>query len=267
MTARYAHLRTNDSVDQDHVHFLGVDFARFDADRILDDLRDLAYADEFSYVVTPNVDHMVQLNNDSDIELTRRIRDAYDGAAMSLCDSRILAGLARLSGTPLDVLPGSDLTRELLGDGLRPGDRIGLVGGSGSQLVWLRNLWPEVECIQYVPRMGILRDGQAQLEVIEFVEAAKCHYYLFSFGAPQSELVASEIRRRSKASGVALCIGASVEFLSGDKRRAPRWVQERSLEWAFRLLTEPKRLWHRYLVRGPRIFGIWWRDRRSLRLS
>jgi UDP-N-acetyl-D-mannosaminuronic acid transferase (WecB/TagA/CpsF family) len=61
------------------------------------------------------------------------------------------------------------------------------------------------------------------------------------------------------ATGVGLCIGASLEFLTGAKRRAPLWLQRLGLEWLFRLLTEPRRLWRRYLVEGPRIFVLWWR--------
>jgi N-acetylglucosaminyldiphosphoundecaprenol N-acetyl-beta-D-mannosaminyltransferase len=60
---------------------------------------------------------------------------------------------------------------------------------------------------------------------------------------------------------VGLCIGASVEFLSGAKRRAPRWMQRAGLEWLYRLLSEPRRLWRRYLVKGPRVFKLWWAGR------
>jgi exopolysaccharide biosynthesis WecB/TagA/CpsF family protein len=59
-------------------------------------------------------------------------------------------------------------------------------------------------------------------------------------------------------------VGASLEFLAGEKRRAPRLVQAASMEWAFRLLSEPGRLWRRYLVEGPAIFRIWLDWRRSL---
>lgn len=263
MTAQHAPLRFQHPPVSHHVHFLGVDFMKFQGNRILDDLRELAYAKRFSFVVTPNVDHLVGINCNDDIELGLRIREACLGAAMCLCDSRILARLARFSDLKLDVLPGSDLTRELLLHGVRPGDRLALVGGTPRQLEWLQANWPDITCCQFIPRMGVLRNPQAQREIAEFVETVPCDYYLFAFGAPQSELVALQIRRRGLARGVALCIGASVDFLSGDKRRAPRWFQERSLEWAFRLVTEPRRLWRRYLVRGPKIFSFWWRHGRA----
>lgn len=258
MTAQHVPLRRQLSVGSDHVHFLGVEFTKFDAAHILDDLRRLAYAKRFSYVVTPNVDHLVGINCNEDIELGLRVRDACLAAALCLCDSRVLARLARISGQRLDVLPGSDLTRDLLLHGVRPGDRLALIGGTPRQLEWLQANWPDIDCFQFIPQMGVLRNPQAQREIAEFVEKVPCDYYLFAFGAPQSELVALQIRQRGVARGVALCIGASIDFLSGDKRRAPRWFQKRSLEWAFRLVTEPRRLWRRYLVRGPKIIGYWW---------
>ena len=80
-----------------------------------------------------------------------------------------------------------------------------------------------------------------------------------AIGAPQSELICALIRQRGEATGVGLCIGASLEFLTGAKRRAPRWMQKAGLEWLFRLANEPGRLWRRYLLEGPAIFWIWWR--------
>jgi hypothetical protein len=53
-----------------------------------------------------------------------------------------------------------------------------------------------------------------------------------------------------------LCIGASINFLTGDERRAPRWMQRCCIEWAHRLMLSPRRMAHRYLVRGPRVFGL-----------
>ena len=186
MTVQHAPLGLRQRPASHQVHFLGVDFMKFEADRILDDLRELAYAKRFSFVVTPNVDHLVGINCNDDIELGLRIREACLGAAMCLCDSRVLARLARFSGLKLDVLPGSDLTRELLFHGVRSGDRLALIGGTPEQLEWLQANWPNITCCQFIPRMGVLHNSQAQREIAEFVETMPCDYYLFAFGAPQS---------------------------------------------------------------------------------
>jgi exopolysaccharide biosynthesis WecB/TagA/CpsF family protein len=62
---------------------------------------------------------------------------------------------------------------------------------------------------------------------------------------------------------VAFCIGAGLEFLIGDQKRAPRFLQRLNLEWAHRLATNPRRLWRRYLVEAWAIFPIYRRWRRS----
>jgi len=87
--------------------------------------------------------------------------------------------------------------------------------------------------------------------------------YFFAVGSPQSELICSLIRQRNRTAGVGLCIGASLEFLTGSKLRAPHWMQRVGLEWLFRLVNEPTRLWRRYLLEGPVIFRIWWQWRFS----
>jgi hypothetical protein len=64
---------------------------------------------------------------------------------------------------------------------------------------------------------------------------------------------------------VGLCVGASLDFLGGKARRAPLWMQRARLEWLHRLLREPRRMWHRYLVEGPKILLLWQRWRRTRR--
>lgn len=247
------------------VKFLNLHFTTLSDDEILRKIRHLADIDQFSYVITPNVDHIVTLNRAPFREPTHGVQQAYADATLHVCDSRILAKLARASRIALPVFrgSGSNMTRLFLEHWLRPGDRVALVGGTPAQLQWLSSRWPEVQFLQHIPPMGVLNDSDAQGGIASFVESASSNVILFALGAPQSELVCGQIYRRGQARGVALCIGASIEFLSGAKPYAPRWVHDHSLEWAFRLITEPRRLWRRYLVDGPRIFRIWWRDRRQ----
>ena len=101
----------------------------------------------------------------------------------------------------------------------------------------------------------------AQQDIVEFVEGCPAGVYFFAIGSPQSEVVCAMVAERHRARGVGLCIGASLEFLTGAKSRAPRWMQRTGTEWLYRLASEPARLWRRYLVEGPQIFLIWWRWR------
>lgn len=217
----------------------------------------------FSYVVTPNVDHVVMLHRAS--EATDAFRRAYACASLILCDSRILARLARLSGLRLSVVPGSDLTAALFRTGAFARRSVAIVGGDTRLPARLAMLYPDVRYAQHCPPMGVLRDPAAMEAIVAFVEHQQADVILFAIGAPQSEIAARLCSISSRTRGVALCVGASLEFLTNDKRRAPHWIQRLGMEWAFRLASEPRRLWRRYLVEGPRIFIIWWQWQRTRR--
>jgi N-acetylglucosaminyldiphosphoundecaprenol N-acetyl-beta-D-mannosaminyltransferase len=79
---------------------------------------------------------------------------------------------------------------------------------------------------------------------------------LLCVGCPAQELIAQQLAELGCRSGIALCVGASIDFLTGTRPRAPLWLQRFSLEWAYRLAQEPSRLWRRYLIESPKILHI-----------
>ncbi len=215
-----------------------------------------------SLVVTPNVEHIVMLQGKAYPErVTEEFVSAYQAASLRLCDSRILRALAWLRGVSLTVLPGSDLTMLLFEQGWLNGRKVALIGGDAAMPQDLKVRFPDVDIVQYIPPMGVLENEPAIERIAEFLQSDNWHYILFAIGAPRSEIIAHRIMCRGTTRGVAFCIGASIEFMLGRKRRAPKWMQRAGLEWAFRLLTEPRRLWRRYLVDAPKIISIFaaWR--------
>ena len=105
--------------------------------------------------------------------------------------------------------------------------------------------------------MGLRTNAAARSEAAAFLASAKARFGFVTVGSPQQEMIACEAAEGPGAGGIALCIGAGLEFLTGDQKRAPRQLQMAGLEWAHRLATNPRRLWRRYLVEGPRIFAIY----------
>lgn len=244
--------------------FLGMMFDRWSAAAVRARVADLAEGHAFTYVVTPNVDHIVQLHRSDDPTHI----GSYERATLCVCDSRILQRLASWSGLDLPLVRGSDLTRDLLAGVLQSG-KIAVIGGDAQFHHDIALRYPRFEWQFHQPPMGVRRNAQARTAIAEFVEASGADVIFFVIGAPQSELVCSEILERGRARGVALCVGASLAFLTGARRRAPLWMQRASLEWLFRLVSEPRRLWRRYLVDGPEIFVIWrrWKRTKAARLS
>jgi exopolysaccharide biosynthesis WecB/TagA/CpsF family protein len=242
------------------VAFLDMLFDPLMGDQVIADLRSRTPDMPFRYVVTPNVDHVVRLSR---LDPAGPERKAYADAGWCLCDSRILSKLAALRGVRLPVVAGSDLTMRLLTDVLVSGDRLCLIGGDERAGAALEALRPDIKVLQHIPPMGLRLDVDGRSAAARFAAGSAARFTLIAVGSPQQELIALEMREMTSATGTVLCIGASIDFLTGKERRAPRWMQRAALEWLYRLLRDPLRLWRRYLVEGPRIFLLAWRWKNS----
>jgi exopolysaccharide biosynthesis WecB/TagA/CpsF family protein len=206
----------------------------------------------FGYVVTPNADHLIRFHDDPSF------REKYADAQFVLSDSRFLSHvLALTKGIRVPVCTGSDLTAQLLTRVVKPDDRLVLVGGSSEQAALLKQMFGFTNLKHVNPPMGFIRDPGAVTSVLEFIEKqSPFRFCLLAIGCPQQEVIAQKLKQRGVARGLALCIGASVNFLTGQEQRAPQLIQKLGLEWVFRLLQSPRRLGYRYLVRGPRVFTV-----------
>ena len=246
----------------DRTDFIGVGFDRLTMEQTLERLAAVTADAPYAYLVTPNVDHMVRLERSE--QTLPELRRIYAEADICVCDSRVLARLARLFGIDLPVVTGSDLTRLLFERIIKPGDRVAFVGGDAVLLETFQRLYPAVEFHQHLPPMGLLRNPAAREEAARFIAECKARFSFIAVGSPQQELIAAEVRAFPQARGTALCIGAALEFIAGRQQRAPEALQRAGLEWAHRLASEPRRMWRRYLVEGPKIFQLalrWQRTR------
>jgi exopolysaccharide biosynthesis WecB/TagA/CpsF family protein len=239
--------------------FLDVSFDAAPMNQILSEIAAFRPGSRYGYLVTPNVDHLVRLHGQS-AEIPE-LANIYRDADFCTCDSKVLARLAKWRGVNLPVVPGSDLAALMFEQVISSGDRIAIVGGNAELLADLQAKYPDVTFVQHRPPMGLMQDPEARRAAAEFIAAQEPRFTFVCVGSPQQELIASEAGKIEGSRGLALCVGAALEFITGTQKRAPLLARRLGLEWAHRLLSNPRRMWRRYLVEGPAIFLLAYRWR------
>lgn len=206
-------------------------------------------------VVTMNVDHAVQL------EKPGALRDAYARAALRYADGMPIVWLSQLTRRPLPArVAGSDLVPLVLELAAQSGLRVHLVGGAPEVAAEAERrvleAYPTLTWTGHVsPPRGFDLDPAVDLAIAEQVAQSRPHIVLVCLGAPKQEAWALRHEELLRSS-VLLCVGATVDFLAGTQRRAPAWACRAGLEWAYRLASEPRRLWRRYLVDDRRFLTL-----------
>jgi N-acetylglucosaminyldiphosphoundecaprenol N-acetyl-beta-D-mannosaminyltransferase len=213
--------------------------------RIVDELA----AGRGGVVVTPNLDH-----------LRRYLHDVNFGALVAEADLVVADGMplvwaSRLQGTPLpERVAGSNLIGSLSAAAAEKGKSIFLLGGSpgtaeGAARV-LASRYPQLIITgYYFPPIGFEQDPAEMANMIAVLSTAKPDIVYVALGSPKQERLIAKLRQILPNSWW-LGVGNSFSFLCGDVRRAPLWLQRIGLEWAHRLLQEPKRLFRRYILVG-----------------
>jgi len=225
-------------------------------------IADLVERRDPCFVVTPNVDHVVRLQREPEL------RALYADAALSLADGVPLLWAARLLGEPLRAkVSGSDLVPRLCEQAALLGQRVFFLGGrpgaAASAAKRLCARWPRLTVAGVAaPSRGFEADPQRNARVLGAVLDAAPDLLLVGLGSPKQELWI-QAHHRALGVPVSIGVGATFDYLSGQVPRAPRWMQRVGLEWSWRLLREPRRLWRRYLRDDPAFLVYLWRELRG----
>lgn len=163
-------------------------------------------------------------------------------------------GLRRLGVPAASRVYGPDLMRALCQRAQRDAIAIGLYGGTPRSLDLLtqalRDAYPRLQiAYAWSPPFRPL-EPEEDAETTAAIVASGARIVFVGIGCPKQEVWMEHHRGRIPA--VLVGVGAAFDFLSGTKRQAPRWMMRAGLEWVFRLASEPRRLWRRYLRHNPR---------------
>jgi N-acetylglucosaminyldiphosphoundecaprenol N-acetyl-beta-D-mannosaminyltransferase len=177
---------------------------------------------------------------------------------LTLLDGRPVARAVRraLGPASAELHPGSELLPHVLSLAAETGARVVLLGGSDD----LRRAWSAALAAEYAG----LRDAGtrrvdwpwldqpgAGAELAGWVAERRADVVVISLGKPRQELWMRDHGGATRAR-LLLAFGSAAEYVAGTTRRPPDWAGRHGLEWAVRLVREPRRLWRRYLIRGPR---------------
>lgn len=201
-------------------------------------------------VVTPNAHFFVKAGRDPST------RQLYNSADISVCDSRIIQRLLWLANMRVPLIAGSDLTAEIFSHPQARNLRIAVIGGKPGYAAKILQRF-DLACFNQIdfPWQPIFSDK----DIDEICSRISGQYDLVfvCLGSPLQERVATQLRKIDDGRfPTVLCVGASLDFLVGAQKRAPVFVQQLGLEWAFRFTHNPTRLFKRYFIECPAIFVI-----------
>ncbi len=210
---------------------------------------------ELSYIVTPNTDHIIKLQKDTEFQ------KIYREAACVLPDGMPLLWAGRFLRTPLkERVTGSDLVPRICERAAQKGYRLFFLGGrpGAAQKAKERLLgrFPPINIAGvYAPPFGFERHPEENKKIEKIIREAAPDILLVGLGAPKQE---KWIYMHRKELGVPVSIGVGVtfEFIAGMVKRAPYWMQRSGMEWLWRLMMEPRRLWRRYLIEDMEFFRL-----------
>lgn len=216
--------------------------------------------DTGNYVVTPNADHIILLENQP------KLREVYADASVVVADGMPLVWFSQFLRPRLpERVKGSDLMISVCEQAAAHGLRVFFFGAAKGVAEKAKEMaeesFPGLQvCGCYSPPMGFEKDHAASLEAIDAVNAAAPDILFVGLGAPKQEYWMFDYRNILRAR-VMLGIGAGIDFMAGNIKRAPRILQRLGLEWFYRLCLEPRRLVARY-ARDFLIFVIFLRELR-----
>jgi len=182
----------------------------------------------------------------------RRFAEALQAADLSVPDGISVVLASRLLGRPIpERVTGGDLMERLCAEAARHGFSIfflgGLPGAAAAAAANLRRRYPALRIAgTHCPPRGFERDSMESAHIRQLIKDAAPDLLCVAFGAPKQEVWMHE-NCPSLPIGAAIAVGAGLDTQAGLRKRAPRWTHALGMEWLYRLIREPKRLWRRYL--------------------
>ena len=224
-------------------------------DETLDEIDGLIQKRKKSYIVAINVDVVMKMESDT------YLRKITDNADMVLVDGKPLIWISKLHKHPIkEKVSGSDLVPELCRMAADKNYSIFIIGGKDGVAEQAKNKleqkYPDIRIVgTYAPPLGFEKDEAELKKINQMISDLHPDLLIGCLGCPKQEKWIYENYMKYDAA-VSVCAGATVDFLAGNIKRAPRWMSNHGLEWFYRFLQEPKRMFKRYFVDDLKIIKL-----------
>lgn len=213
-----------------------------------------------SYVVTPNLDHIVIMEKD------KEFHEIYNNADLVVTDGKPLIWISKLLGTPIkEKISGSDLFPKMCNMCANRGYSIFILGAAegvaDKAAENLKASYSELNIVgTYSPPIGFENNEIELKKIASLIEQTRPDVLAVSLGSPKGEKF---IYRHLKEYNIPLSIsiGATIDFEAGNVKRAPKWMADHGFEWLYRITQDPKRLIKRYWNDAVKIIPIYIKHR------
>lgn len=237
------------------IKFMNTDIDNLTMAETLNEIDKLIQKKNCSYVVTPNVDHIVRLEKDEELQ------KVYKNASLILTDGKPLIWISKWYKTPIkEKISGSDLFPRVCQLAANKNYTMYLLGAAeGVADTAARNLmkkYPGLNIVgTYSPPFGFEKNEREMNKIKTQIQDVHPDILIVGLGCPKQEKF---MYYHCKELGVPISfgLGASIDFEAGNIKRAPKWMSNHGLEWLYRFSKEPKRLFKRYFVDDLKIIQV-----------
>jgi len=240
------------------MRFMNISIDNVTMDEALEKISYLVENTKQSYIVTPNVDHIVKLEKD------KELLKIYMDATLILTDGQPLLWISKFYKTPIkEKVSGSDLFPKVCELAAEKGYTIFLLGaGEGVADIAAKKLSEKNKGLNivgtYSPELGFENNPTEVARIQELIKSKSPDILVVGLGSPKQEKFIHKNKEELNVS-LSICIGAGIDFEAGVVKRAPKWMRRCGLEWFFRLCKEPKRMFKRYIIDDLKIIGLIWK--------
>ena len=242
-------------VDTNRIEFLNTYIDNLTASEAKNAVDSLIQAGGNHYVVTPNSDIVVKMQDDTEL------KEICDKADLILTDGQIVVKLSRYLGNPIkERVCMTDFVWNVFDLAIEKDYKVFLFGGKEDVLSKatenIKKRLPELNIVDsYSPPFGFEKNEKMLEEANRRIKDSDADILIVFLGCPKQEKFIYQNKDKYQVP-ISITMGGCVDFIAGKVKRAPIWMQNIGLEWFYRFLQEPKRMFRRYFVDDIRIFEL-----------